>query len=83
MKGTQARHSVDLRSLSAELAAQAAELGQGGGPAAIERQHGKGRKTVRERIAALLDPGAPALELGLWAAYQMYEEWGALRRRAL
>ena len=52
------------------------ELSQGGGPAAIERQHGKGRKTARERIAALLDPGAQALELGLWAAYQMYEEWG-------
>src|SRR5207302_1016280 len=27
-------------------------------------------------IAALLDPGPPFLELGLWAAYQMYEEWG-------
>ena len=24
----------------------------------------------------LLDPGSPTLELGLWAAYQMYEEWG-------
>ena len=70
------RHDVDLRALSAELAAQVAELSQGGGPAAIERQHGKGRKTARERIAALLDPGAPTLELGLWAAYQMYEEWG-------
>ena len=29
----------------------------GGGPAAIERQHAKGRKTARERIEALLDPG--------------------------
>ena len=53
-----------------------AQLRQGGGPAAIERQHAKGRKTARERIEALLDPGAPVLELGLWAAYQMYEEWG-------
>jgi acetyl-CoA carboxylase carboxyltransferase component len=32
--------------------------------------------TARERIAALTDPGAPFLELGLWAGYQMYEEWG-------
>ena len=76
MIGAQTRPNVDLRALSAELAAQAAELSQGGGPAAIERQHGKGRKTARERIAALLDPSAPTLELGLWAAYQMYEEWG-------
>ncbi|MDR3633970.1 MAG: acyl-CoA carboxylase subunit beta, partial [Isosphaeraceae bacterium] len=35
-----------------------------------------GRKTARERIAALLDPDSPFLELGLWAAYQMYEDWG-------
>jgi acetyl-CoA carboxylase carboxyltransferase component len=48
----------------------------GGGPAAIDRQHAKGRKTARERIDDLLDAGSPALELGLWAAYQMYEEWG-------
>ena len=36
----------------------------------------RARKTARERIAALLDAGSPMLELGLWAAYQMYEEWG-------
>jgi acetyl-CoA carboxylase carboxyltransferase component len=48
----------------------------GGGPEAIERQHSKGRKTARERIATLLDPGSPTLELGLWASYEMYEEWG-------
>jgi acetyl-CoA carboxylase carboxyltransferase component len=43
---------------------------------AIERQHSKGRKTARERIDALLDGSSPSLELGLWAADQMYEEWG-------
>jgi acetyl-CoA carboxylase carboxyltransferase component len=70
------RPTPNLRTLSAELDAQAAEIRQGGGAAAIERQHGKGRKTARDRISALLDSGAPTLELGLWAAYQMYEEWG-------
>jgi acetyl-CoA carboxylase carboxyltransferase component len=70
------RHDVDLRFLAGELAGQAAEIMQGGGPAAIDRQHGKGRKTARERIAALLDPFSPTLEVGLWAAYQMYDEWG-------
>jgi acetyl-CoA carboxylase carboxyltransferase component len=74
--GPRGRHDVDLRAVSAELLSEAARLESGGGPAAIERQHAKGRKTARERIAALLDPGAPTLELGLWAAYQMYEEWG-------
>jgi 3-methylcrotonyl-CoA carboxylase beta subunit len=70
------RHDGDLRAVADELLGQAQELRLGGGRAAIERQHAKGRKTARERIAALLDPGAPELELGLWAAYQMYEEWG-------
>ena len=48
----------------------------GGGPEAIARQHEKGRKTARERIAILLDQDAPVLELGLWAGYEMYAEWG-------
>jgi acetyl-CoA carboxylase carboxyltransferase component len=70
------RHDGDLRALSAEVLAQAEKLRLGGGRAAIDRQHAKGRKTARERIAALFDPGSPSLELGLWAAYQVYEEWG-------
>jgi acetyl-CoA carboxylase carboxyltransferase component len=49
---------------------------QGGGPKAIESQHKKSRLTARERIAALIDPGTPFFELGLYAAYEMYEEWG-------
>ena len=43
---------------------------------AIERQHAKGRLTARERIARLIDPGADFLELGLWAAWKMYRDWG-------
>jgi acetyl-CoA carboxylase carboxyltransferase component len=66
----------DLRSLCQALAAEEERLRLGGGEAAIERQHTKGRKSARERITSLLDPGAPTLEIGLWAAYQMYQEWG-------
>jgi acetyl-CoA carboxylase carboxyltransferase component len=51
-------------------------LREGGGADAIARQHKKGRKTARERVEGLLDPGSPFLELGLWAAYGMYESWG-------
>ncbi|MDB5349565.1 MAG: hypothetical protein JWN86_812 [Planctomycetota bacterium] len=65
-----------LRERSAEIAAEARVIALGGGRVAIERQHEKGRKTARERIAALLDPGASFLELGLWAAHGMYTEWG-------
>ncbi len=48
----------------------------GGGSSAIERQHRKGRLTARERIARLIDPGSDFFELGLWAAWGMYREWG-------
>ncbi len=49
---------------------------QGGGAAAIERQHSKGRLTARERISRLIDRDSPLLELGLWAAHEMYADWG-------
>ncbi len=48
----------------------------GGGAKAIDAQHAKKRLTARERLALLLDPGTAFLELGLYAAYEMYEEWG-------
>jgi 3-methylcrotonyl-CoA carboxylase beta subunit len=51
------------------------KIREGGGQKAIENQHGKGRLTVRERIQLLLDPGT-FFELGSFAAYGMYEEWG-------
>jgi 3-methylcrotonyl-CoA carboxylase beta subunit len=53
-----------------------AEIMLGGGREAIERQHSKGRLTARERIGRLLDPGSDFFELGLWAAWGMYEEFG-------
>jgi 3-methylcrotonyl-CoA carboxylase beta subunit len=49
---------------------------EGGGRKAIQAQHDKKRLTARERVALLLDPGTELFELGLWAAYGMYEEWG-------
>jgi acetyl-CoA carboxylase carboxyltransferase component len=52
------------------------QIRQGGGPKAIERQHAKGRKTARERVALLCDPNDSFFELGLWAAWSMYQEWG-------
>jgi 3-methylcrotonyl-CoA carboxylase beta subunit len=48
----------------------------GGGAKAIEAQHKKGRLTARERIAKLIDPGSQFFELGAFAAFEMYEEWG-------
>jgi len=52
------------------------QIGQGGGAKAIESQHKKGRLTARERIARLIDPGSTFFELGIYAAHEMYAEWG-------
>ena len=59
-----------------EIRAEEARIREGGGAKAIEAQHKKGRLTARERLGLLLDADSEWLELGLWAAYGMYEEWG-------
>lgn len=65
-----------LRALAKAVREQASAIRQGGGDAAIARQHEKGRMTARERIETLRDRDTPWLELGLWAAHGMYVEWG-------
>src|ERR1700738_2098292 len=52
------------------------QIRQGGGPKAVESQHKKGRLTARERIAKVIDPSSQFFELGVYAAYEMYEEGG-------
>jgi 3-methylcrotonyl-CoA carboxylase beta subunit len=59
-----------------EIKNEEERIRQGGGAKAIEAQHKKGRLTARERIAKLIDPKTEFFELGLYAAYEMYEEWG-------
>jgi 3-methylcrotonyl-CoA carboxylase beta subunit len=65
-----------MKQLVDDLRRQEQTLLEGGGPKAIARQHEKGRLTARERIARLIDPTTPFFELGLWAAWGMYQEWG-------
>src|ERR1700756_4381890 len=59
-----------------EIKNEEERIRQGGGAKAIEAQHKKGRLTARERIANLIDPKTEFFELVLYAAYEMYEEWG-------
>ena len=67
------RRIVDLLT---EIENEEEQIRQGGGPKAIEAQHKKGRLTARERISKLSDPNSPFFELGIYAAFEMYEEWG-------
>ena len=52
------------------------QIRKGGGEKRIEKEHKKGKMTARERIDFLLDDGVPFDEIGLWAAWDMYEEQG-------
>jgi acetyl-CoA carboxylase carboxyltransferase component len=74
-KSARAARNVYARMLEV-YGRQQGELRMGGGPKAIERQHKKGRLTARERIGKLLDPGEELFELGLYAGWEMYREWG-------
>ncbi len=69
-------NSAGMEALLLTLRQQEDTLRQGGGAKAVEAQHGKKRLTARERLDLLLDSGEEFLELGLFAAYGMYEEWG-------
>ncbi len=47
---------------------------RGGGDKAMARHTAQGKLFVRDRVAALCDPGAPFLEVGLLAALGVYED---------
>ena len=64
-----------LADLVSQLRNEEEKIREGGGQKAIENQHSKGRLTARERVQLLVDPGT-FFEIGSFAAYGMYEEWG-------
>jgi 3-methylcrotonyl-CoA carboxylase beta subunit len=70
------KNSRQMISRLTEIKNEEEQIRQGGGAKAVESQHKKGRLTARERIAKLVDPQTEFFELALYAAYEMYEEWG-------
>jgi len=65
-----------LLEVLATIRSQEETIRLGGGARAAAAQHAKKRLTVRERLKLLLDEGSQFLELGLWAAYEMYTDYG-------
>ena len=61
-----------------DISFKSKEIYKGGGTIATDKQHSKGRLTVRERIKELIDSDSIFLEFGKFAAYQMYEEFGEI-----
>jgi 3-methylcrotonyl-CoA carboxylase beta subunit len=76
---TSTRFEKNMRAMAELVAAvrnEEEKIRLGGGEKAIESQHNKKRLTARERINLLIDRDTEFFELGLYAAYEMYEEWG-------
>ncbi len=65
-----------LLEVLATIRSQEETIRLGGGAKAAAAQHAKKRLTVRERLKLLLDERSEFLELGLWAAFEMYAEYG-------
>ena len=61
-----------MAELVADLRTKAAQVALGGGEASRRRHVARGKLLPRARIEALLDPGAPFLELSQLAAFGMY-----------
>lgn len=65
-------NAAAMRAVVEDLNAQVAKAAAGGGETARARHVARGKLLPRERVAMLLDPGTPFLELAPLAAHAMY-----------
>ncbi|MBI2296194.1 MAG: methylcrotonoyl-CoA carboxylase [Betaproteobacteria bacterium] len=63
-----------MRALIEDVNAKLNLVRQGGDAGARKKHQGRGKLLPRERLAALLDPGTPFLELSPLAAWEVYGE---------
>jgi acetyl-CoA carboxylase carboxyltransferase component len=70
------KKTMSLPELTEAYQALEANIAEGGGAKGVARQHGHGRLTARERMRQLVDSGTSPMELGIWAAWGMYQEYG-------
>jgi 3-methylcrotonyl-CoA carboxylase beta subunit len=62
-----------MRTLVADLRARVADVQLGGGETARQRHLARNKLLPRDRVAGLIDPGSPFLELSQLAAYGLYD----------
>src|SRR6202522_2966462 len=66
-------NAAEWRRLVDELNLRRRAAATGGSAKARERHVGRGKLLARERVAGLVDPDSPFLEIGSLAAFDMYE----------
>lgn len=65
-----------MKNLVRKIKAEAKEIMLGGGKKEIEKLHTKKKLHCRERINLLIDKDSYFMEIGLFTAYGMYQEYG-------
>jgi len=66
------RNAARMQALVADLSGKAAQIQRGGPEEARSRHVARGKLLPRDRLAQLLDIGSPFLEIGQFAAWDMY-----------
>ncbi|MBB3238173.1 carboxyl transferase domain-containing protein [Phyllobacterium endophyticum] len=69
-----AANAQRMRGLVEDIRAKAELVVKGGSDEARARHTSRGKLLPRERLAQLLDPGSPFLEIGQFAAWGMYDD---------
>ncbi|MBI1781263.1 MAG: acyl-CoA carboxylase subunit beta [Sphingobacteriales bacterium] len=70
------RNEDTLKLSLSEMRSRLEKIYEGGGKKAVDRQKEKNKLTPRERIEYLTDDGKPFIEIGAFAGYEMYAEYG-------
>ncbi|MFT6677333.1 MAG: 3-methylcrotonyl-CoA carboxylase beta subunit [Sulfitobacter sp.] len=67
-------NAASMEAQYAKIATEAARIVTGGSESSRSRHVARGKLLPRDRIAGLLDPGSPFLEVGLFAASGLYND---------
>ena len=65
-----------LKLLNAQMRHRLNKIYEGGGQKKIDKQHQRGKMTARERVNYLIDKDSNFLEIGAFAGFEMYPEYG-------
>lgn len=70
------KNEDSIRLMVSDLKKQLEQIKLGGGKKAIDKHKEKGKLTARERLELLFDKNKPTIEIGAFAGWEMYEEYG-------
>lgn len=70
------KNEDEMKLLVSKMKTRHGEVSLGGGKKSIEKNKARGKMTPRERIQYLIDKNSSFTEIGSFAGWEMYEEYG-------